>query len=174
MSERDTMNTILKKAALAAALATASLSANAAQTDITLSATIDDTLALLRADGSALPDAVKLTYVPGKDDTAGLDRWSDRVRIYSNDTTQDVEVRLQAPVELIAKNGRSPNVPLTVQLSDRTLSTTAVEFTADELYDGAIPDASVAMDLAITQTTRGQLAAGQYEGMASIVLNAKP
>jgi len=167
------MKTILKKAALAAALVTVSLSAHAAQTDITLSATIDDSLALLRADGSALPDAVKLTYNPAGA-SAGLNRWVDRVRIYSNDTSKDVEVRLQAPVELIAKTGSNPNVPMTVELSGRTLSTTAVDFTADELYDGSIPDASVAMDLAIAQTTRGKLAAGDYEGMASIVLSIKP
>ncbi len=170
MSERDIMNTILKKAALAAVLVTASLSANAAQTNITLTAEIDNTLTLLKADGSALPDAAKLTYNP----TRGLngERWN--VRIFSNDTASDVEVRLQAPVELVPTTGLGTNVPMTVALGGRSLSTTPIVFAAGDLYDGAIPDASVAMNLDVNQTTLEKLAAGYYEGMASIVLNVKP
>ncbi|WMJ70354.1 CS1 type fimbrial major subunit [Stenotrophomonas sp. 24(2023)] len=164
------MNTIITKAALAAALATASLSAHAAQTNITLTAEIDNTLTLLKADGSAIADAVKLAYNP----TRGLNPWGERVRIFSNDITSDVQVRLQAPVELIPGSASGPNVPMSVQLGGRLLSTTPVEFTAAELYDGGLPNASVAMDLGIAQTTAATLAAGSYEGMASIVLNVKP
>lgn len=161
---------MLKKAALAAALVTASLSANAAQTNITLTAEIDNTLTLLKADGSAIADAVKLTYNP----TRGLNPWNERVRIFSNDTASDVQVRLQAPVELIPGSASGTNVPMSVRLGGKPLSTTPIEFTAAELYDGAIPDASVAMNLDIAQTTLATLAAGSYEGMASIVLNVKP
>ncbi|WP_313178825.1 CS1 type fimbrial major subunit [Stenotrophomonas sp.] len=166
------MKTILKKAALAAALVTASLSANAAQTDITVVATVDNNMTLLRADGSALPDSVKMSYNP----VLGLSTWRDQVRIYSNDTAKDIQVRLTAPVELIPTNTSAGSpVPLTVSLKSKPLSTTVQEFTAAELFDGAIPDASVAMELSIAQTTLGKIAAaGQYEGMASIVLNAKP
>ncbi|MCF7752610.1 fimbrial protein [Bacillus subtilis subsp. subtilis] len=163
---------IMKKAALAATLVAASLSANAAQTNITVQAEVDNTLTLLKADGTAMPDAVKLGYNPVR----GLIPWSERVRIFSNDTSKDVQVRLQAPVELVSTNsGSSVTVPMTVSLSGRTLSTAAIDFAAADLYDGAIPDASVAMDLDIAQTTLGAIAAaGAYEGMASVVLAIKP
>ncbi|WP_447906248.1 CS1 type fimbrial major subunit [Stenotrophomonas sepilia] len=167
------MNTLLKKAALAAALVTASLSAHAAQTDITIVATVDNNMTLLRADGSALPDSVKMSYNPVR----GLSTWSDQVRIYSNDTTKDIQVRLTAPVELVPTNtaGTPVPVPLTVSMKGRALSTTVEEFTAAELFDGAIPNASVSMELAIAQTTLGKIAAaGDYQGMASIVLSPKP
>lgn len=166
------MSSILKKVALTAALIAASLSAHAAQTDITVVATVDNNMTLLRADGSALPDSVKLSYNP----VIGLSTWRDQVRIFSNDTTKDVQVRLNAPVELVLTNSAAGvPVPLTVSLKSKTLSTTVQDFTVAELYDGAIPDASVAMELAIAQTTLGKIAAaGTYQGMASIVLNAKP
>ncbi|WP_314404039.1 CS1 type fimbrial major subunit [Stenotrophomonas rhizophila] len=166
------MSSILKKVALTAALTAASLSANAAQTDITVVATVDNNMTLLRADGSALPDSVTMSYNPVR----GLSTWSEQVRIYSNDTTKDVQVRLTAPVELVPTNtSAGVPVPLTVSLKGQALSTTVKDFTAAELFDGAIPDASVAMELAIAQTTLGKIAAaGAYQGMASIVLNAKP
>ncbi|MGS7840031.1 CS1 type fimbrial major subunit, partial [Stenotrophomonas maltophilia] len=56
------MNAILKKAALAAALATASLSANAAEANISVWAQVDTSLALLKDDGTALPDVVNLVH----------------------------------------------------------------------------------------------------------------
>ena len=55
------MHAIIKKAALAAALATASLSAHAVETRISVYADVDPTLALLRDDGTPLPDLVTLT-----------------------------------------------------------------------------------------------------------------
>ena len=166
------MNSILKKAALAAALVTASLSANAAQTDITVVATVDNNMTLLRADGSALPDSVTMSYNPVR----GLSPWRDQVRIYSNDTSKDIQVRLAAAVELVPTNTSASNpVPLTVSMKGKALSVTPVDFTSGELFDGAIPDASIAMELAISQTTLGKIAAaGNYEGMASIVLSPKP
>lgn len=167
------MNTFLKKAALTAALVTASLSAHAAQTDITIVATVDNNMTLLRADGSALPDSVTMSYNP----TRGLSTWRDQVRIYSNDVTTDIQVRLNSPVELVPTNtaGAPVPVPLTVSMKGKTLSTTVEDFTAAELFDGAIPNASVAMELSIAQTTLGKIsAAGQYQGMASIVLSPKP
>lgn len=166
------MQPIIRKAALTAALVTASLSANAAQTDITVVATVDNNMTLLRADGSPLPDAVTMTYNPVR----GLSTWRDQVRIYSNDTTKDIQVRLASPVELVPTNtSAGAPVPLTVSMKGKALSITPEDFTATELFDGAIPDASIAMELAIAQTTLGKItAAGNYEGMASIVLNPKP
>jgi hypothetical protein len=84
------MHAIIKKAALAAALATASLSAHALETKITVYADVDPTLALLRDDGTPLPDTVQLTHDPLR----GLLPSTQQVRIHSNDETADIEVRL--------------------------------------------------------------------------------
>ena len=73
------MHAIIKKAALAAALATASLSAHALETKISVYADVDPTLALLRDDGTPLPDVVNLTHDPLR----GLIPDTQRVRIHS-------------------------------------------------------------------------------------------
>lgn len=167
------MSNILKKAALAVALVTASLSAHAAQTDIKVWAEVDNNLALLKADGRPLDDVVRLGYNPIR----GLNPWADQVRIFSNDTTKDVQVRLNSPVELIPTNTPpgTPSVPMTVTLNKRVLDVAAQDFTAADLYDGAIPGASVSMELAVAQTTLGEIAAaGRYEGMVSVILALKP
>ena len=84
------MHAILKKAALAAALATVSLSANAFDADIKVWANVDPTLALLKADGTALDSVVNMVHNP----VSGLVPWSQQVRIYSNDIDKDIEVRV--------------------------------------------------------------------------------
>ena len=56
------MTTLLKKVALAAALATASLSAHVAEVDIAVWVDIDPALSMMKADGSALDSPVKLTH----------------------------------------------------------------------------------------------------------------
>jgi hypothetical protein len=166
------MKASCRNAVAAIALAAASTSAHAIQADIKIWADVDPTLALLRADGSALPNGVALTYQPGQ----GLQPWKDQVRIFSNDPAKDIGVRLGNEAELrpvIAAPGAVP-VPMTVTLNGRTLSVAEREFTASDLFDGALPGASIAMPLEFAQTTRGPIvAAGLYEGLVSIVLVQK-
>ncbi|NIJ68872.1 CS1 type fimbrial major subunit [Xanthomonas sp. 60] len=166
------MRTPLRTAVLAVALAAASTSAQAIQADIKIWADIDPTLALLRADGSALPSDVPLTYNPAN----GLAPWSEQVRIFSNDPLKDVSVRLGNTVELrpmVAASGAVP-VPMTVSLNGQALTVAGVDFGARMLFDGSPPGASIAMPLTIAQTNRAPiLAAGLYEGLASIVLAQK-
>src|SRR6185437_4062479 len=100
-SERDTMNSILKKAALAAALATVSLSANAFDADIKVWANVAPTLALLKADGTALDSVVNMVHNP----VSGLVPWSQQVRIYSNDESKDIEVRVGSTPQLLNTDG---------------------------------------------------------------------
>ncbi|HIE5513428.1 TPA: CS1 type fimbrial major subunit [Stenotrophomonas maltophilia] len=164
------MHTILKKAALTAALATASLSASAAENHITLWADVDPTLALLQADGSALPDAAELTHNP----IAGLVPWERMVRIYSNDQDADVEVRLLSTPQLVHQDGTGAAVPITVSLNRRALATTGQDFLASDLFDGAVTGASVAMPLTIAQTTPAPITAkGRYTGLVSIAMVQK-
>lgn len=161
---------IIKKAALAAALATASLSANAAETHITVLADVDPTLALLQADGSPLPDAIKMVHKPG----TGLDSWSRQVRIYSNDIDKDIEVRLINEPVLIGNAPGTPSVPLKVSLNNRELGLAATDYLAADLFDGALPGASVAMPLEIAQKTAGAITvADSFQGMVSIAMKQK-
>ncbi|WP_312682259.1 CS1 type fimbrial major subunit [Stenotrophomonas chelatiphaga] len=166
------MKTHCRNALLALALAAASTSAHAVQADIKIWADVDPTLSLLRADGSALPDAVALTYQP----LSGLSPWTEQVRIFSNDTSKDVSVRLGNAAELrpvVAATGAAP-IPMTVRLNGRPLAVSNADFDASTLFDGALPGASIAMPLVIEQTTRGPItAAGLYEGLVSVVLVQK-
>lgn len=155
---------------LAAALMAASSTVHASQTLIKVWTDVDTTLALLRADGSTLPDAVQLTHNPN----SGLVPWTEQVRIYSNDIRKDVEVRLSSPPALTSLDSTAPAVPLSVSLNAKALTTAAQDFTADELFDGALPGASIAMPLTITQTTQAPISkSGTYEGLISIVMAQK-
>jgi hypothetical protein len=115
------MSNILKKAALAAALVTASLSANAAESHITVYTNVDPSLALMKQDGTALPDSIALDHVPGQ----GLNTHNERVRIYTNDEDKDVEVRLGHAPSLVPKSGIGAAVPLTVSLNKLAWTTPA-------------------------------------------------
>ncbi|HID8536928.1 TPA: CS1 type fimbrial major subunit [Stenotrophomonas maltophilia] len=165
------MHAIIKKAALAAALATASLSAHALETKISVYADVDPTLALLRDDGTPLPDIVQMTHDPLR----GLLPSTQQVRIHSNDETADIQVRLRDDPALL--NGGT-RVPLAVSLNTDALSTSVTEFKAADLFNGAssTPGASISMPLTIAQAgTGGPLTVnGRYEGVVFIVMNQKP
>lgn len=165
------MSTLLKKAALAVALVTASLSANAAESHIKVYTNVDPSLALMKQDGTALPDLIALDHVPGQ----GLNTHSERVRIYTNDEDKDVEVRLGHAPSLVPKSGTGTAVPLTISLNKRALTVASQDFLAADLYDGALSGASIVMDLDIAQTTRTPITVqGVYEGIVSVVLTQKP
>jgi len=158
-------------AGLALLLGTLALSAQAVQTDIKVWADVDPTLALLQADGSPLPDTVRLTYNP----SIGLLPWSQQVRIYSNDISKDLSIRLANAPVLSPLGGSASSVPLSVSINTRRLGVVPQDFTAVELFDGALPGASIAMPLQIAQATLGRITtAGQYEGMVSVVIVQKP
>lgn len=166
------MSSIIKKAALAAALATVSLSATAAESNISVWAQVDTSLALLKDDGTALPDTVNLVHNPH----SGLVPWSQQVRIYTNDIGKDVEIRLVNAASLTATDAASaaPGVPLRVSLNNTELTVASKDFAADALFDGGVPGGSVSMPLTIAQATRAPITvAGKYEGLVSIAMVQK-
>ena len=164
------MNSILKKAALAAALATVSLSANAFDADIKVWANVDPTLALLKADGTALDSVVNMVHNP----VSGLVPWSQQVRIYSNDENKDIEVRVGSTPQLLNTDGGGTPVPLTVSLNGRALTVAAQDFSASDLFDGALPGASIPLALRIAQTVQAPIArGGSYEGIVTIAMQQK-
>lgn len=164
------MISILKKAALAAALATVSLSANAFDADIKVWANVDPTLALLKADGTALDSVVNMVHNP----VSGLVPWSQQVRIYSNDESKDIEVRVGSTPQLLNTDGGGAPVPLTVSLNGRALTVAAQDFSATDLFDGALPGASIPLALRIAQTVQAPIArGGSYEGIVTIAMQQK-
>ncbi|MCW2066411.1 UNVERIFIED_ORG: hypothetical protein M2420_001764 [Stenotrophomonas maltophilia] len=164
------MHAILKKATLAAALATVSLSANAFDADIKVWANVDPTLALLKADGTALDSVVNMAHNP----VSGLVPWSQQVRIYSNDIDKDIEVRVGSTPQLLNTDGSGTPVPLTVSLNGKALTVAAQDFAASDLFDGALPGASIPMPLRIAQTVQAPIAkGGTYEGIVTIAMQQK-
>lgn len=166
------MNPIIKHTALALALFTTALSAHAAEAHITVWANVDPTLSLLKADGSALPDAVQLPYRAGQ----GLSSWTERVRVFSNDTTLDIDVRLAEPALLVPRVAAAGavEVPLRVTLNGRELGIAPIDFTADQLFQGAIPGAWIEMPLTVAQAVVAPItAAGLYDGPVSLVMAQK-
>ncbi|MBK0025695.1 fimbrial protein [Stenotrophomonas sp. S48] len=162
------MNTILKKVALAAALATASLSAHAAEAEIAVWADVDPTLALLKVDGTALDDSVKLAFNPV---LGRLADWTDRVRIYSNAVDKDIEVRLGADPVLLRQGGGGTAVPLAVSLNGEVLTTAPRTYEASKIFDGALGGASIPMELRIAHGGTGKITVdGKYEGIVSIAM----
>ncbi len=165
------MNTFLKKSALAAALATASLSANAAESHITVYTNVDMSLALLKEDGSALPDEIALTHQPG----LGLRPHTERVRIFTNAEDKDVEIRLGSAPSLVHTEGKGVPVPLKVSLNNTVLTDAAQDFLASDIFDGAIEGRSIIMPLQIAQTTQAPIPTeGRFEGMVSVIMAQKP
>lgn len=162
--------TLLRKLSLAAALATVSLSANAAESHIMVYTNVDLSLAMLKPDGSPLPDSIEMPHMPRD----GLRTTTERVRIFTNDETKDIEVNLMHDPMLVIKTGTAPAVPLTVSLNRTPLTVAPTDFLASEIFDGALPGASFIMDLDIAQTVKAPLTvAGTYEGIVSIAMKQK-
>ncbi|MFF2047910.1 CS1 type fimbrial major subunit [Stenotrophomonas bentonitica] len=162
--------TLLKKLSLATALAAVSLSANAFDADIKVWANVDPTLALLKADGTALDSVVNMVHNP----VTGLVPWSQQVRVYSNDEDKDIEVRVGSTPQLLNTDGSGAPVPLTVSLNGKALTVAAQDFAASELFDGALLGASIPMPLRIAQTNQAPIAkGGTYEGIVTIAMQQK-
>lgn len=147
-----------------------SLSAFAVQKDITVTADIDPTVELLQADGTALPQSLKMTYLPG----VGLLDQKISTKIYTNDANKAVQVRLLAEPNLLAvTNPSAPAIPLGVKFNGTSLTTTATQITAAALFPaGLIDTGSVPMDLVISQKKQEAVKqSGSYQGVVSLVLN---
>lgn len=158
-----------------------SVSAFAVQKDITVIADIDPTVELLQADGSALPQSLRMRYMPG----TGLLNEKLSTKIYTNDLTKDVNVQLLAePVLASVTNPSAAAIPLSVSFNGTKLSTVATTLKATDLYPtgiangqpvGLINGGSIPMELTVGQKTPGVVAtAGSYQGVVSLVMSIAP
>ncbi|MBW7984056.1 CS1 type fimbrial major subunit [Enterobacillus tribolii] len=167
------MKYMIKPVIAAILLATAG-SALAIQKDITVTANVDPSIDMTQADGSALPNSVEMQYVPG----SGLSPVSIMSKIWSNSTSSgdgDVHMKLIAEPQLVNSTGADATpVPLSVAWGSDVLSTSkdlALK-TGDIFPNGAdaATTGSVSRALKISQTTKGALPAGSYQGVVSIYL----
>ncbi|HDR9506982.1 Cro/Cl family transcriptional regulator [Burkholderia cepacia] len=151
-----------------AAVALMSMSAHAAQKDITVTANIDTTLEMLSADGSALPTTMTMQYMPG----SGLQSAAVSAKIFTNDKAKDLQIRLAAVPSL--KNQTNPGaaaIPLAVKLGGTELSTTAATLKASEIFTGELAQGSNALELSISQKTAESVtASGNYQGVVSVIV----
>lgn len=146
-------------------------SVSAVQKDITVTANIDSTLELLQADGSSLPSTMKLDFMPGK----GLVHKSLQTRLYSNDQTKSVDVKLLNAPQLINVLDPTKTIDMEVTLGGRSLTTTNSVLEAKTLFpDGKTGDASALLNLDIGQKAGAalqNLPAGEYSGLVSLVIS---
>ncbi len=111
-----------------------------------------------------------MVHIPG----SGLRTITERVRVFTNDETKDIEVNVMNDPALLIQTGTAPAVPLTVSLNKTPLTVAPKDFLASQIFDGALPGASFIMDLDIAQTTKAPLTvAGTYEGIVSIAMKQK-
>ncbi|WP_297202854.1 CS1 type fimbrial major subunit [uncultured Pluralibacter sp.] len=151
---------------LAAFALVTAFSAGAAQRDITVTASIDPTVDVTKADGSALPAAVEMQYLPGK----GLQAHQEQIKFWSNTEDRALNVSLVAEPSLTDTQGANA-IPLSVSINGQTLSTAATSFAYATTFPGGVTNGSSAMPLVISQKTPGAVtAAGTYSGVVSLVV----
>lgn len=164
---------LFKKTALFALCMFAPLSAMAVDKSITVIADVDPTLEIVQADGTALPSTMRMTYAPGR----GLANASISTRILTNDVGKNLTMRLGAPAVLANMiNPAVAGVPLTVSYGGKPVTDTGLPLLAATLFPGAAAGAgsSIAQALQVAQTTAGELAAGNYQGVVTVVLTPTP
>lgn len=141
-------------------------SAHAVTRDITVTASIDPTVDITLADGTALPDTIAMQYLPG----TGLSSVSKDVKLWSNSTTANLTIALASSPALSAPTA-STTIPLSVKLNGTLLSTAASTLTYATYFPNGIVNGSITIPLEISQATKGIVtAAGNYSGTVSLVL----
>lgn len=164
----------LMKFAPLALVAMTSLPAMAVEKSITILANVDPSLEILQSDGSPLPQSMEMAYLPG----AGLQPARVGTRIYSNDTSNDMSLKLIVdPVLAHTTNPNASSVPLSVNYGGRTLSETVpVTLPAADLFPGGDPSSgSIEQMLEVRQKTPAAItSAGNYSGIVQLLLTQVP
>jgi len=147
-------------------------SALAAEAIITVTTNIDPTLELRNADGSLLAPNQTMGYTPG----VGLDGINLPTRIFTNDTTKAISMRLQAAPQMVhLSNTAAAPIDLKVSFNNIELKTTDTEFSAESLYSNATGTGSSAiLPLKIEQKNHTTInTSGTYQGMVQLVMAQK-
>lgn len=159
---------IFVKATIISMLFASAFSSQASENNITVQATVDPTVSLTLADGTALPDTVTMTYQAGR----GLVAYKNNVKLWSNDATKNLQINLGTVPKLTDQNNGANPIELAVSLNGVTLSTTASTFTAASLFPGGTnTNGSTPLPLVISQKTFAPVTtAGNYSGIVNIVV----
>jgi hypothetical protein len=142
--------------------------ANAYESDITVTAYVDTALGFMQADGTPIPKTLEMSYVP----TTGLKDINIKTRLYTNDTSKNLLMRLGSKPQLAnTVVSTAPVVPLTVSFMGSKLDT-AADLTikpSDLIWDK--DGASQSEELKISQATQGKLTvAGTYSGTVNLII----
>lgn len=146
--------------------------AHAADVVIDLSANIDPTLSVLQANGSPMPQNLDLGYNAA---TGDLSSPTIQTRLFTNDVTRNVEVRLGSASSLVhATNSTVAAIPLTVRLDGQTITTATTTLNANEVWTGSGVGESRTLPLTVTGRAAGANppVAGRYVGRLEMVILA--
>ncbi|BDH46962.1 fimbrial protein [Salmonella enterica subsp. enterica serovar Choleraesuis] len=155
------------KIALCSAAMVVALNANALQQDITVTADIDPTVSISKADGAALPDSITMQYRAGQ----GLVAYKENVKLWSNAADKDLMVSLSAEPKLTDPSGQG-SIPLSVLIDGKVLSTTQTTYDYKTTFPSGIKNGSSVMPLVITQKSAGEATvAGKYTGLVSLIIS---
>ena len=150
--------------AVAGALSTA----HAVDKLITVTASIDPSLDLTQADGSALPSTVAMSYNP----SAGLQDYTIQTRLYKTDTTNNVTMSLSTQPVLTSLNDASKTIPLTVKYNGKEVTTTpwaaSNALSKDIFTDGQSP--AMPMVISADNTNKSSWTAGEYQGVINLIV----
>ncbi|ODP33910.1 CS1 type fimbrial major subunit [Pandoraea sp. ISTKB] len=161
-----------KQLAAVAALAFPMAAANAAEVVIDLSANIDPTLSVLQANGSPMPQSLELAYNAATRDVVAPTL---QTRLYTNDITQNVGVRLGSVPSLIhTTNSATPPIALTVQLDGVNIVATDTTFNAADIWTGVQTGESKTLPLVVSGRASGTglPTAGRYAGRLELLIVA--
>ncbi len=161
----------LKNTITAMSLATlfVTMGASAIEKNIVVTASVDPSIDLLQADGTALPGAVELTYSPA---TKAFEPYSINTAVHTNESTKGVVVKLSTEPKLTNILDSSKSIPMEVTWGDKKLSTANTTIAANELDFGAAGVSGVSSNKLLTIQAKNTDApsAGNYQGMVSIIL----
>ncbi len=148
----------------------AAFSTLAVQKDITITADIDHMVNLTKVDGSALPDSIRMEYLPGANK---LKEYEEQVKIWSN-SFSNINIRLAQTAELFNRDSQN-RIPLTVRLDGKPLSTSNMEIAYSTLFNsGDLSAGSKPLTLDIlqeaTSTASPLSTSGRYSGVVSIIV----
>lgn len=136
---------------------------------ITVTASIDPTLDLAQADGTALPSTVALHYTP----VSGLQEHTIQTRLYTNEA-KDVTMYLTMEPKITGIDNPLHSIPLKVFYNGKAVTTTA--WPASDALKATIfnEGRSVAMPLTIAadNTDKQNWSAGSYQGVVNLVVAA--
>ncbi|KTS72231.1 CS1 type fimbrial major subunit [Pantoea stewartii] len=144
----------------------ASSASQAYQADITVTADIDPTAGITKANGDSLPATVALNYNPLK----GLEAYKQDVKLWTNDE-YDMKVRLQAEPKLTDTSGQNP-IDLSVTLGKADLGVQDTVYNYSEIFPAGTDNGSMPLALVIKPKTPGKIStAGKYSGLVSLIVS---